>query len=506
MPQCKCKMCGGTISFSETDKTATCEFCGTEQTVVFTDNTKKMNLFNRANSLRLNNDFDKALATYENILIDDPNEVEAHWGICLCRYGIEYVDDPKTKKKIPTCHRTVFNSIFDDIDYKETIANADVVAKRLYQEEAEKIDKIQKTILAISQKEEPYDIFICYKETDNLGSRTRDSVIAQDIYDSLTDKGYKVFFARITLESKLGSEYEPIIFAALQSSKVMLVIGTKEEYFNAPWVKNEWSRFLGFMKEQRGKYLIPCYKDIDAYNMPEEFLALQSQNIDKLGFLQDLIRGIDKIFGRDKLEEKIVIVNNFINTNKLFEKVTLYLEFKDFENANFYCDKILENDPENASAYIYKLLCDLKLTAIDQLENCKIDFSKNINYIKATRYGDLELIKELHSLLEESKKNINVPNKNNFNSLNNNLSFANKKENNIKKTESKYEEKKVSLSSIKDSVTKDKKMRTLFTTGLILLLLYWPVGIAILIYRSVHVKKKVDEKKQMYIKEGYKIY
>ena len=153
MPQCKCKMCGGIIDFNEIDKTATCEFCGTEQPVIYTDNIKKQNLLNRANTLRLNNDFDKALATYENILIDDPNDAEAHWGICLCRYGIEYVDDPKTKKKIPTCHRTVFNSIFDDIDYKETISNTDVVARRLYQEEAEKIDKIQKSILAISQKE-----------------------------------------------------------------------------------------------------------------------------------------------------------------------------------------------------------------------------------------------------------------------------------------------------------------------------------------------------------------
>ncbi len=53
-----------------------------------------------------------------------------------------------------------------------------------------------------------YDIFICYKETDDLGERTIDSVIAQDVYSALTDKGYKVFFSRISLEDKLGQEYE----------------------------------------------------------------------------------------------------------------------------------------------------------------------------------------------------------------------------------------------------------------------------------------------------------
>ena len=367
MPQCKCKMCGGLINFNEIDKTATCEFCGTEQPVAYTDNIKKQSLLNRANTLRLNNDFDKALATYENILIDDPNDAEAHWGICLCRYGIEYVDDPKTKKKIPTCHRTVFNSIFDDIDYKETIANTDVVAKRLYQEEAEKIDKIQKTILAISQKEDPYDIFICYKETDFSGNRTIDSVIAQDIYDSLTDKGYKVFFARITLESKIGSQYEPIIFAALQSSKVMLVIGTKEEYFNAPWVKNEWSRFLGFMKEQRGKYLIPCYKDMDAYNMPEEFLSLQSQDLSKIGFIQDLLRGIDKIFGRDKVEAKSIqketssSIESGSNISNLLKRVEMLIQEREFEKAASVLDKVYEISVDNDLAYLYQIFIDLEV-------------------------------------------------------------------------------------------------------------------------------------------------
>ena len=248
MGSCRCKMCGGHIHYDAKATVATCEFCGTEQTIVTTDDSKQQKLFERANSLRLQNEFDKAMTTYENILIDDSNSPEAHWGICLCRYGIEYVDDKKTNKKIPTCHRTVINSIYNDIDYKEAINNCDVVAKKIYEIEAEVIDRIQKNILSISQKENPYDIFICYKETDEFGDRTKDSVLAQEIYEELTRNGYNVFFSKITLESKIGSEYEPIIYAALTSSKVMLAVGTKKEYYNSPWVKNEWGRFLSFME------------------------------------------------------------------------------------------------------------------------------------------------------------------------------------------------------------------------------------------------------------------
>ena len=45
--------------------------------------------------------------------------------------------------------------------------------------------------------------FICYKETDKDGRRTQDSVLANDLYHQLTQEGFKVFFARITLEDKL---------------------------------------------------------------------------------------------------------------------------------------------------------------------------------------------------------------------------------------------------------------------------------------------------------------
>lgn len=90
--------------------------------------------------------------------------------------------------------------------------------------------------LEMSRNESDYDIFICYKEKEehNPNQRTRDSVIAQDLYNELIKRGYKVFFARKTLEGKLGMQYEPIIFSALNSAKVMVVLGTKKEHFNAP--------------------------------------------------------------------------------------------------------------------------------------------------------------------------------------------------------------------------------------------------------------------------------
>ena len=303
---------------------------------------------------------------YEKIIQADTTQSEAYWGLILCKYGIEYVDDPVTYKKIPTCHRASYNSIIADDDYKSAIENADMSQRAIYEEQAKEIDRIQKDILSLAQKEETYDVFICYKETDADGKRTQDSVIANDIYYQLTNEGFKVFYAAITLEGKLGSAYEPIIFAALNSAKVMLSIGTKPEYFNAVWVKNEWSRFLKIIKKDLTKLLIPCYRDMDAYELPEEFAHLQAQDMSKIGFINDLVRGIKKVVKKDEPKSATVIKETVVqsaNTNvaPLLERAFMFLEDGDWTSADEYCEKVLDLDPKNAQAYLGKLLVKLKV-------------------------------------------------------------------------------------------------------------------------------------------------
>lgn len=407
----KCKMCGGTLDVKEGQSIAECEFCGTKQTIPVIDNEKSFNLHNRANALRLRNEFDKAIIVYENILTDNPDDAEAHWGLLLCKYGIEYVDDPLTGKKIPTCHRTQFDSVFSDPDYKAVIKNADVLAREVYETEAKEIDGIQKHILEISQKEERFDVFICYKESDETGRRTIDSVIAQDLYSALTQKGYKVFFSKITLETKLGEMYEPYIFAALNSAKVMLVIGTKEAYFNAVWVRNEWSRFIKIMERDHDKYLIPCYKDMDAYDLPMEMASFQAQDMGKIGFLQDLLYGIDKLFGKTarpvKVEEKpTAVIQNGVNYSALLERAQILIEDGDTKKADSLLEKVLNNDPKNAKAYFYKLLIDLNVKSADELNNFTRRISDEPNYIKACRYADAAMKAELDGYSSRIEENV----------------------------------------------------------------------------------------------------
>ncbi len=143
----KCKFCGGALEIEDVNaKVVKCDYCDRTQTLPSLDNEKKLNLFARANRLRAENEFDKASGVYESIVAEFPEEAEAYWGLCLCKYGIEYVDDPVTGRKIQTCHRTAYESIFEDSDFEQACENADVVAQRVYRYEAKEIDRIQKRI------------------------------------------------------------------------------------------------------------------------------------------------------------------------------------------------------------------------------------------------------------------------------------------------------------------------------------------------------------------------
>ena len=373
----KCKMCGGSLEVPEGASSCTCDYCGTQQTVATVRDENLQGLFNRANVLRMKSEFDKAADIYERILQTNETEAEGYWGMILCKYGIEYVEDPKTYKRIPTCHRASYDAVTADEDYKNAIRYADTTQRAIYEREAAAIDEIQKGIILLAQKEAPYDVFICYKETDESGKRTQDSVIANDIYYQLTREGFKVFYAAITLESKLGSEYEPYIFSALNSAKVMLTIGTKPEYFNAVWVRNEWSRFLKLLKKDRSRLLIPCYKDMDPYELPEEFAHLQAQDMGKIGFINDLVRGIKKVLDAGKEPAKETVVQQTIvqqatggyaaNVQALLDRGTMALEDREWEKADGFFEAVLNQDAKCAEAYVSKFLAQQKASTLELL-------------------------------------------------------------------------------------------------------------------------------------------
>lgn len=312
----KCKMCGGDMTVDRSTGIAVCDYCGTKQTLPqFTDESSEL-LYNRGNSYLMQNEFDKAENIFNQLLSINPQDAEIYWDLVMCRYGVTFVKDSKSGQYIPTCNRTHYLPIFQDENYKNAIKFSFGDKKEYYQSNAKTIDNIQKGIIAVSKKEKPFDIFISCKETNQDGNRTKDSIEAQKLYEKLTAQGYKVFFSRITLEDKAGTQYEPYIYAALSSSKVMLTVCSSRENIESAWVKNEWSRFLTLRQKDPSKTLIPLYFDMSKENLPEEFSVLSSQDIKQDDFEQEFLRGIKKL-----IPTPIVLKERKKKRNKILSRI-----------------------------------------------------------------------------------------------------------------------------------------------------------------------------------------
>jgi hypothetical protein len=175
----------------------------------------------------------------------------------------------------------------------------------------------------------------------------------------------------------------------------MLVIGTCKENFEAVWVKNEWSRFIAIMKKDRSRLLIPCYKDMDAYDIPDELSNLQSQDMSKVGFLQDILRGVKKVLDASKATSQSTAAaaagGDAPGIESLMKRGNLFLEDSDWNNARKYFNNVLDIDPEYAPAYVGLLCSDLQVQREDELGKCQKPLAEDKDYKKAMRFADADL-------------------------------------------------------------------------------------------------------------------
>lgn len=403
----KCKMCGGNIEITG-ESHGVCDSCGCEVTLPKLDDDRRAEMYNRGNHFRSRGEFDKAYSAYEHIIAEDGQDAEAHWCLALCRYGIEYVKDPRSGEYKPTCSRVSFEPFQEDRDYLEALNYSEGRTRELYQREVAKIAKIQERYLEISRKEQPYDVFICFKATEENGERTQGSIIAQDIYEQLTEKGLKVFFSRITLEDKLSEEYEPYIFAALHSARVMLVVATKPEHLTSRWVQNEWSRYLAMMDKDKNKSIIPVFSGMSPYDFPPEIPMVQGQDMGKVGAMQDLVRGVLKLTGKGTANNRQPEL--YATKENILKRIAQALEDEAYQECYNLAEQLLNADAENGWAYYYMILAANGIKNIWEVGYKGLSLEENRYFRRAYQYGTEELKQELELGLQKNReilKNLN---------------------------------------------------------------------------------------------------
>ena len=296
-----CNNCGGDYEYRH--GRWVCRACGAYKPEEISNEEVTL-LYTASQKLRLA-EFYEAEQAFDDIVRQYPQNPGGYWGRLMARYGIKYEDD-FDGRRIPTCYSASIESILNDPDYKKAQEYADKETKEYYVRQAEYIERVRKEWVEKASKEKPYDIFICYKDSDlaNGIERTPDSYAAQDLYIHLTNKGYRVFYSHESLRDKVGEKYEPYIFNALSTAKVMLVYGSKPEYITSTWLKNEWTRYEKRIKagEKKPNSLLVACDGFSPNALPTTLSARQCFDASRKSFYSDLDEVVDNLLKEKKVE------------------------------------------------------------------------------------------------------------------------------------------------------------------------------------------------------------
>ena len=131
---------------------------------------------------------------------------------------------------------------------------------------------------------------LCYVEYDSNGRRTKDSILAQEVYRKLESQKVSVFYERISASNSLADELEMLRYAAINKAKIIIVIGTSKENFEFLTQK--------YYELFTGKRVIPFFADITPADIPYTLNKLQAVNYEKIGWETDLVTGVLNILGR----------------------------------------------------------------------------------------------------------------------------------------------------------------------------------------------------------------
>ncbi|MBQ7307945.1 MAG: TIR domain-containing protein, partial [Clostridia bacterium] len=411
-----CTNCGSnSITFE--NNIYSCQSCGSKFEKKQVDSKMFVDL-RLADNYRQSTHFDEAKKLYKKIIEDypDDNLTDVYWGLFLCEQNVIFEDDGKGEK-FPSFYKINSQSVEDTPSYLKAITYAskhDIEKVKVFNDLGERIEYARKMYLDIANTTNPFEIFICFKNTDQNGNHTQDRQLAMDIYNEFSGK-YNIFFSEKTLKNIKSNyrEYEPNIYYGLYTDKIMLLICSRNEYIESKWLKNEWSRFTQInSNKQEKKCIIPIFTD--GYNpndLPSDLQSIQGIFDDRKLIsnlehqLDSIIHPVDKFeeLRKQQEEERLrqeqrlaEIASNIsrINmggngngenkVNNYIDAIKKFLELENFTKVKESLDLLKGISPNMFEVYWYSMFYDNKCKSLDSLSQVpKIVFTENFKTCKS---------------------------------------------------------------------------------------------------------------------------
>lgn len=374
-------MCGAYIELDDEGRIYDCKCCGSRQTVA-ADDEELLKLVNRANGLRMKTEFAEAESVFRTIVHQYPEEPEGYWGLCLCKYGVNYDADEETAERSAACLRTSMDSILDDMNYHAALERHDDDAKEILRAEARIIDAIQVEAVRRTEFNSHCDVLVCFLEKDAQGQKTSDNILAHNVAESCTDEGLKTLLLCESVKERLGSAHGTYINAAFGSAKVMVAVGTSNDNFYSTEMKSLWSPYLDMSKDNENKTLFVCYKGMDSNELPGEFADLQSFDAKSHNGLKELTDEVTSFVSSYRKREKN---KTYLSTaDMMIEKAFDNIDEKNWERANEILDKAISIYPKSSRAYFGKFLVTHKMREKDaEKQKFKFALLENESFSKA---------------------------------------------------------------------------------------------------------------------------
>jgi tetratricopeptide (TPR) repeat protein len=251
-----------------------------------------------------------------------------------------------------------------------------------------------------AERPEGSQVFICFKDTG-----TQDGKLGYRIFNTFARK-YDVFFSKESLLDIGGNDYEPYIYHALTTAKVLLVLCSDRDHLESKWVHNEWWRFWRFARGT-DRVIIPIFREgFDANQLPDELRSCQGIPED-VGLLSTLTARLEAVFGEKTVPPapaRAVEETAEQKVDSYLERINTYLSAYEFEAAKDYAAEAIRLDPLRGEAYLVAMLADLRLVDLNALLRLERPFDGNRYYEKAVRYLPSETanaLKKRNEILRE---------------------------------------------------------------------------------------------------------
>lgn len=379
-------------------------------------------------------EFDKAHEAYAKAAQFDEKESAAYWGMALSDFKVRflhYVNDKDETKLQPICHEVSKKVFSEDENYKKAIACATAEQRVEYERVAHDIDYIRGEFYRFQKEGVDYDCFICVKVTDDATKRkTPDSDRANDLYYHLRDRGYKPFYSEREIQNKQGADYEARILYALYSSETMIIVCSDEKYLQTKWVKNEYTRFMGLIRNDEKEYdsITIAYFDTPIDKLPGRDGRLQGVNLNSPDAYSKIIDFVDahykasfavpdivrKSYGARTYDKNAAVRTGVqkrklgslggsaeisVSDNSILKNATDFLRRGDYKNAVNFANILIKNNPANSAAYELLFLAENKCTDRTAYENMRSTASSFDNLEKAIAVASGDSAKELYGML-----------------------------------------------------------------------------------------------------------